>query len=235
MASFTTTKVEPHTAVTATSATIAAVVRDAFMSPCTLVRPRDGVRRASVPGVSDVTDVVEMGVPDPAGRGAISYSVGPAQVRRVLGVLAAPCALGIAALALSLASLIIVDASNEIGDVHAISHGASTTLDVYRWSTGIRMGIAALAVVLALVGIRRVLGRRPRLTVEPADFESDERSVDDLEAEALAQVVAPPTWLAGLLGSSLIVSLVALGINASAFGYAMASHVPAPHNGFSTF
>ncbi|MGN6474630.1 MAG: hypothetical protein ACTHK4_13415 [Mycobacteriales bacterium] len=185
--------------------------------------------------MGDASDVVEMGVPDPVGTEPISYSVGPSQLRRFCGVLVTPTALGIAGLALSLASLIIVDASNEIGDVHAITHRASTTLVVYRWSTGIRMGIAALAVVLAVVGIRRLLGRRPRLTVEPADFESDERTVDELEADVLAHVSSPPSWLAGLVGASLLVSLVALGINAAAFGYAMSAHVPAPQNTFSTF
>lgn len=183
----------------------------------------------------DVSDVVEMGVPDPAEGEPISYGVGPSQIGRCFRVLVAPAALGAAALGLSLASLIIVDAANEIGDVHAITHRATTTLVVYRWSTGIRMGIAALAVVMAVVGIRRLIGRRPRLTIEPADFESDERTVDELEAAALAEVSVPAAWMAGLLGSALIVSVVALGINAAAFGYAMAAHVPPPQSNFSTF
>jgi preprotein translocase subunit SecG len=178
----------------------------------------------------NVSDVVEMGTPDPHPMQPISYSVGPSQLRRMFGVVGLPPALGAAALALALASLILVQSGNEIGYSYVIAHGHQTTLSVYRWSAGIQMGLAAFAVLLAIIGIRLLIGRRPKLTVQPADFDADATALDAMEAATLAQRSVPPAWMATLLGSSLVVSIVALGINAAVFGYTMAAHTPPPYN-----
>lgn len=175
-----------------------------------------------------------MNAPEPGDSRSISYPVGPSQLRRIFGTMTMPPALGVASLAVSLASLVVVEAASELGDIHVIAHREPTTLAVYRWAAGLRMGLAAIAVVLAIVGLRFLLGRRPRLTIEPEDFEADDRSVDELESAVVAGVVPPPTWMMTVLGAALTVGLLALAINASVFGYAMASHVP-PQNGFTTF
>jgi hypothetical protein len=182
-----------------------------------------------------VSDIVEMGGPEPDRVQPISYPVGPGQLRRMFDLAALPPALGVAALALSVTSLIVIQSGNELGDAYVIAHGTQNSLLVYQWATGVQMAVAAFATVLAVIGIRLLLGRRPKLTVQPADFEADDKTVDELEAAALARVDQPPAWMSTLLGSSLVVSLVALGINAAVFGYAMAAHPPAPPSPFPTF
>jgi hypothetical protein len=182
-----------------------------------------------------VSDIVEMGTPEPERVAPISYPVGPSQFRRGFGLVTLPTALGVAALALSVTSLIIIQAANELGDAYVVAHGSQNSLVVYRWATGGQMVVAVLAVLLAVIGVRLLIGGRPKLTVEPADFDADAKTLDGMEAAVLARVASQPAWMSTLLGSSLIVSIVALGINAAAFGYAMAAHTPPVQSPFPTY
>jgi hypothetical protein len=175
-----------------------------------------------------VTDIVEIGPPVPDSDQPISYAIGPSQFQRFRkGVMIAP-ALGVAALAISLASLMVVNGASEIGDVHTVTTGGQSPLLEFRWAAGLRMGLSAVALALAIAGIVMLLGRRPRLTVESADIEADDEALDVMEAAALASSPMPAAWMSTLLGSSLLVSVIALALNAASFGYAMAAHLPAP-------
>jgi hypothetical protein len=179
---------------------------------------------------------VEIGPADrPEDNQPISYAIGPGPLARLLGVAAAPPALGIASLVISLATLMVVDSASEIGDVHYYLHETSgAPLAEFRWGSGIRMGLALVALGLAIAGIRMLLGPRPKLTVGVEDLDADPAALDEMEAAVLANATAPPAWMAAVVGSGLLVSVVALAMNAAAFGYAMASHSPPPTatNGF---
>lgn len=171
-----------------------------------------------------------MGTPEPPATQPISYAVGPSQLRRMLQVVKLPPALGVASLVLSLSSLMLVQSARELGDTYVIAHGSRDTLPVYRWATGIQLGVAALAVVLSIIGIVLLLGRRPKVTVQPADFDADAATLDRMEAATLAQAGGPPAWMATLVGASLVVGIVALCVNAIAFGYAMTASTPPAYN-----
>ncbi|HVV75532.1 MAG TPA: hypothetical protein VHC43_05800, partial [Mycobacteriales bacterium] len=153
------------------------------------------------------------------------------QVQRFLHVAAVPPALGVAALTLGVAALVPVEPAGEIGSIRAITHVTNQNLTLYRWSSGIRTGVALMALAFAVIGILMLMGRRPTLTVEVADFESDDR-IDQLEAAAIASRPAPRTWQSTLLGAGLIVSLIALALDVASFTYAMTAHLPSNGAGF---
>jgi hypothetical protein len=174
-----------------------------------------------------VTDIVEIGPTDPTpDSGEIVYAVGPTVGRRLLDFVTMPAALALTALVVALATLTVTEPATELADVHSIASRGSS-LEPYRWAGGARMIVALLAVLIALEGARRLAGSRPKVRVQVGDLQ-DDRTIDELEAAAIAEVPVSPAWAVTMVGASLVVAVISLAINAAIFGYAMASHTPPP-------
>jgi hypothetical protein len=180
--------------------------------------------------VPDVVDTIELGPPEPSNdNNEISYPVGPNQLERIFALVAVPAALGVTALVVAMASLMVVDPASEIGDVDLFTRisNADGNLVALRWASGLRSLAALIAFVLAVVAARVLIGRRAWVRVGASAPEADNpASLDALEAAAVAAVPPPVPWQATIVGSAMLVSLLSFAFNAAAFAYAMAGHVP---------
>jgi hypothetical protein len=121
-------------------------------------------------------------------------------------VLSAP-ALAITSLFLSLAGLTSIQVAVELGETRAFTHIGATNLTVLRWSTGVRLGIAALGLLSAILAALQI--------------HDDEDLGEDEEDLALP---GDPLWVRALSGAALLISIVAVLISAAAFIYTMATH-----------
>jgi hypothetical protein len=178
--------------------------------------------------VGEVVDTIELGPPEPSGN-EISYPVGPNQLERIFALVAVPTALGLTSLVIAMASLMVVDPASEIGDVDLFTRisTADGNLVALRWASGLRALAALVALVIAVLAARALIGRRARVRVGASAPEADNpASLDALEASAIAAIPAPAPWQATVIGSAMLVSLLSFAFNVAAFGYAMASHVP---------
>ena len=124
----------------------------------------------------------------------------------------------------------VVDPASEIGDVSVFTTASrDSNIAALRWAAGLRGLVALIALLLAVVAARRLLGRRAEVRVGSMQPEADDaKSLDALEAEAIARLVVPSPLQATVIGAAIVVSLLSFALNAAAFGYAMASHVPSP-------
>ncbi len=176
-----------------------------------------------------VVDTLELGPPEPSGDSEISYPTGPSQLQRIVGLVAVPAALGIASLVVAMASLMVIDPASEIGDIDLFTQRANLdgNLLELRWSSGLRALAALVALVVAVVAARMLVGRRARVRIGVAAPEADDpASLDALEAAAVAALPVPARADATIVGAAMLVSLLSLAFNVAAFGYAMASHLP---------
>jgi hypothetical protein len=180
--------------------------------------------------VRGVTDIVSNGPTDnpppaePAEK--ISYRVGPTQASRILAVAAAPLAFAVSAIVVGLGSMMVVEPANDVANVKAILHRSGSELTPYRWSSGIRLGLAVVALVLAVVGVRLLIGRRPEVHVTADTLEGDNRTLDQIEDAAVANVANHPDWMRMIAGAGMLVAIVSVLLNTAAFAYAMAASQP---------
>lgn len=174
-----------------------------------------------------VTDIVEMGPADAPPPAEIAYPVGPSQLERIVRLAGIPTALGVAALVLATATLILVEPANEIADTTLIGGGSGGELSELRWASGIKLGIAVIALVLAITAVVRLLGRRPRVRLSVNEPEADDpASLDQIEAAVVAAQPQPSTGESTIVGAALVVSVVSFALNAAALSYTLATHVP---------
>jgi hypothetical protein len=176
-----------------------------------------------------VVDTIELGPAEPAKNNEISYAVGPNQLERMFALVAVPAALGLTALVVATASLMVVDPASEIGDVDLFTRLANPAgnLVELRWSSGLRALAALIAFIVAVIAARLLVGRRARVRVGAAAPEADDpASLDAIEAAAIAALPAPSVGQSTIVGAAMLVSLMSFAFNAIAFGYAMASSIP---------
>jgi hypothetical protein len=179
--------------------------------------------------VGPVVDTIELGPAEPSNGNEISYAVGPSQLERIVALVAVPAALGLTSLVVAMASLMVVDPASEIGDVDLftrLTNGSGNLVEL-RWSSGLRSLSALIALVLAVMAARLLVGRRARVRIGAAAPEADDpASLDALEAAAVAALPVPSPGQATIVGAAMLVSLLSVAFNLAAFGYAMASHIP---------
>jgi hypothetical protein len=173
--------------------------------------------------------MVSSGPDDGEGQDAneIVYGVGPTVARRVLRIAMMPASLGVAALVTAFTSMLIIEAANEIGELAAVSaSGNSFPLTPFRFASGIRLGVALVALALALLAARKAIGPRAQVRVTVDTLDGDSRTIDEIEAEAIAHASEPPAWVAMIVGAAVVFSLLAVAVNGADFGYALATNSP---------
>ena len=178
-------------------------------------------------------DTIELGPDDPSAGGEISYAVGQTQWQRIAGVVAAPVALGIASLVVAMASLMITEPTSEIGDVALFTRigNPDGNLLELRWASGLRALVALIALIIAVVAARLLVGQRATVRIaESAPEADDSASLDAIEAAAIAALPVPPQASVAIVGSAVLVSLVSVVLNLAAWWYAMAAHIPQQGN-----
>jgi hypothetical protein len=127
-----------------------------------------------------------------------------------------PLAMSIAALVLGLVDMMTVHLATVIADVHEISFKRGSILRAYRIDGAIQLGVGVLALILAGVAVWRLK------RVVWVDVSEDD---DALLAQIDEQSRVDP-WTKALVGAALLVSIVAVVLSATAFGYAMAADIP---------
>jgi hypothetical protein len=114
--------------------------------------------------------------------------------------------LAIASLFIGLASLTVIQSAEEIGETAVLGSSSQNPNDLtqLRVSAGVRLVIAAVALVMAIAAGRRSLS---------AD-------ADDADGEP-----PNPSWLGAVAGAGFVVSLVAVIVSGVSLGYALQAHL----------
>ena len=118
-------------------------------------------------------------------------------------------ALALAALITATATLLVMGVTNDIADAKLYSSRGFDNLAELRWASGSRLVVAGFALLLAVIAGVRYSRRLPatRYTFSPDGEEATESSEG---AEA-------PGWINTLVGSAVVVSVIAVVLNAIAF------------------
>jgi hypothetical protein len=145
----------------------------------------------------------------------------PAFARRtplVVGLMGSPAALAIASLGLSLAALSIVQAASEIGDVYFESARHASSLGAFRVASGVRLGVALVALILAVIAAVR------QVPDPLTSYLRNDGAAQDDELSATESAEVAPVWSRFVVGAALLLAVAAVLVNAAAFAYGMASH-----------
>jgi hypothetical protein len=154
---------------------------------------------------------------DPLGDGDDDLPVYPSRAGRIWRLAWSTAALAIASLVMGLASLTIIEASEEIGETALFSSHANTPSELtqIKVSAFVRLVIAVIGIALALAAALRF---RDADSIDPDDD-------DELDAEP------DPSWVGGVVGAGFLVSIIAAIVAATSLIYALSTHL-ASGNGF---
>jgi hypothetical protein len=145
---------------------------------------------------------------DPLGDDPDDYPVYRGRAGELWRLAFSAPSMAIASLLIGLASLTIVQAADEIGEIFLFTSNGNnlSNLTEIRVGGAVRLVIAVIALTLAVACGLRVLA---------AD--------DDEEPES-------PLWVRSLAGAALVVALVAVILSASSLIYALEAHASASNN-----
>jgi hypothetical protein len=154
-----------------------------------------------------------------------SVVVRPTTASALSGVVGFAPALALAALVTATATMLAMSLANEVADAKSFSSHGFPGLSVLRWTVGTRLVVAGIALLLALLALRRY---RHDLPVTRYTFSED-------GAEATDEIVGnePPDWIRFLVGAALLVSLLAIVLNGVALAFAVQPHM-SPNFGVPT-
>jgi hypothetical protein len=109
-----------------------------------------------------------------------------------------------------------MSAAADISDAKVYSsHGLSDLAGV-RWAAGTRLVVAVVALLIAVIaGVRYSRGLPATRYTFSADGEEATESIEGAE---------PPGWIKLLVGTSVVVSVLAIVLNASALAFALGLH-----------
>jgi hypothetical protein len=125
-------------------------------------------------------------------------------------------ALALTALITATATMLEMSAATDVADAKLYSSRGVNNLEAIRWAAGTRLIVAAVALLLAiLAGVR--YSRDLPATRYPFSADGQEVSESTGGAEA-------PGWVRLLVGSSVVVSVLAILLNAFAFALALGLH-----------
>jgi hypothetical protein len=163
----------------------------------------------------------------PAGPDLFVYRPNP--IASALRYAASAPALALGSLIVSTATILTMAAVSDIGDLAIYGSRRPNNISPLRWDTGVRLGVAVLALLLALIAAAMYVSSRPGIEVvldaEPgldADLDADDDDpLDDDDGTRSVRL---------LIGAAVVVGVIAILLNAAAFGAAMSTHVPS--NGF---
>lgn len=125
-------------------------------------------------------------------------------------------ALALAALITATAAMTILSPANDFATAEFYSAHELNDLTELRWVTVSRLVVAGLGLLLAALAALRHAGELPALRY--TFFDNGDETLEETEAAAV------PRWITLLVGSSLLVSVLAVALNAAAFGLAMNVH-----------
>jgi hypothetical protein len=136
-----------------------------------------------------------------------------AVIARVAGSVTA---LALAALITATATMLTMSVADDIADARLYSSRGFNNLEALRWAAGTRLVVAGIAMLLALVaGIRYSRG----LPATRYTF-----SVDGQEATESTEGAEAPGWVGLLVGSAVVVSVLAILLNALALALTLHLH-----------
>jgi hypothetical protein len=134
-------------------------------------------------------------------------------------------ALALSALIAATATMLDMSVTNDIADAKLYSSRGLNSLDAIRWAAGTRLIVAVVALLLAvLAGLRYSHDQPATRYTFTGDGEEATESVVGVEA---------PGWVRLLVGASVVVSVLAIVLNAIAVGLALHLH-ESPNFGLPT-
>jgi hypothetical protein len=143
-------------------------------------------------------------------------------IGRVAGSAAA---LSLSALIGATATMLNMSVVNDIADAKLYSSRGVNNLEAIRWAAGTRLIVACVALLLAVLAGLRYSRDQPAIRYTfAADGEEATESVAGVEA---------PGWVRMLVGSSIVVSVLAILLNATAVVLALHLH-ESPNFGLPT-
>jgi hypothetical protein len=125
-------------------------------------------------------------------------------------------ALAVVALITATATMLSMSVANDIAGAKLASSHGFNNLEALRWESGTRLVIAVIALLLALLAGIRYSRDLPatRYTF----------SVDGEEATESSEGAEPPGWVSLLVGSAVVVSVLAVLLNAIALAFTLHLH-----------
>jgi hypothetical protein len=134
-------------------------------------------------------------------------------------------ALALSALITATATMLNMSVVNDIADAKLYSSRGINNLEAIRWAAGIRLVLACVALLLAvLAGLRYSRAQPVTRYTFTADGEEATESIEGVDA---------PGWVRMLVGSSVVVSVLAILLNATALVLALHLH-ESPNFGLPT-
>jgi hypothetical protein len=125
-------------------------------------------------------------------------------------------ALALSALITATATMLNMSVVDDIADAKLYSSHGINNLEAIRWAAGIRLVVACVALLLAVLAGLRYSRDQPAIRYTfTADGEEATESVAGVEA---------PGWVRLLVGSSVVVSLLAILLNATVMVLALHLH-----------
>jgi hypothetical protein len=138
-----------------------------------------------------------------------SVLIRPNPVSAMVRAAGSDAALALAALIIATATILTMSVTNDIADAKLYSTRGIDELVPLRWAAGARLIVAAVAMLLAVIAGIRYSRNLPatRYTFSP----------DGEEAAESLEGAEPPGWVKMLVGAAVVVSLIAIVLNATAF------------------
>jgi hypothetical protein len=125
-------------------------------------------------------------------------------------------ALALTALIAATATMLDMSAASDVGDAKVYSARGLDNLVAIRWAAGTRLIVAAIALLIAIAaGVRYARG----LPATRYTF-----TVDGQEASESTEGAEAPSWVRLLVGSSVVVCVLAVVLNVSALAFAFGLH-----------
>jgi hypothetical protein len=125
-------------------------------------------------------------------------------------------ALSVVALVIATATLLTMAAANDIANARLYSSHGLNSVEAIRWAVSVRLAAAAVALLLAvLAGVRYARGLPATRYTFSADAEEATESTEGTEA---------PGWVTMLVGSGVVLSVLALVLNTIALLVALHLH-----------
>jgi hypothetical protein len=161
------------------------------------------------PSRVEVPTVRDLGEPD-------SIVIHPNPVAAIARAAGSATALALVALIAATATMLSMSVADDIADAELYSSRGFNNLEALRWESGTRLVIAVIAMLLAVLAGLRYSRDLPatRYTF----------SADGEEAAESAEGAEPPGWVSLLVGSAIVVSVLAIVLNAVAFALTLHLH-----------
>jgi hypothetical protein len=125
-------------------------------------------------------------------------------------------ALSLAALIVATATMLTMSVANDLADAKLYSSRGIDSLTALRWAAGTRLIIAGVALLLAVIaGIRYSRDLPATRFTFTADGEEASESIEGVEA---------PGWARLLVGAAVVVALIAVALNGTAWALTLHLH-----------